>query len=146
MHTTGLPDRLARFRMETGLVTSVMTRESIASGPEGVNIGDRGSGLGARNKIKAMTRNLYMVIEHFKGGDPAPVYRRFRDRGRLAPDGLSYVSSWVDVNLERCYQIMETDNPALLDQWMANWKDIVDFEVHPVISSKEAAERIAPRL
>jgi hypothetical protein len=93
-----------------------------------------------------MTKPLYMVIEHFKGGDAVPVYRRFRDRGRLAPEGLSYVSSWVDAKLERCYQLMETDNPALLDQWIANWSDIVDFEVHPVISSKEAAERIAPRL
>jgi hypothetical protein len=91
-------------------------------------------------------RQLYMVIEHFKGGDAAPVYRRFRDRGRLAPEGLSYISSFVDAKLERCYQLMETENPALLDQWIANWSDIVDFEVHPVISSSEAAERIAPRL
>ena len=93
-----------------------------------------------------MATTLYMVIEHFKGGDAAPVYRRFRDRGRLAPEGLSYVSSWVDAKLERCYQLMETENPALLDQWIANWSDIIDFEVHPVISSTEAAERIATRL
>jgi uncharacterized protein DUF3303 len=89
---------------------------------------------------------FYMVIEHFKGGDAAPVYRRFRDRGRLAPPGLTYVSSWVDANFQRCYQLMETDNPQLLDDWMAHWNDIVDFEVHPVITSAEAAEKIAPRL
>jgi hypothetical protein len=93
-----------------------------------------------------VTKTLYMVVEHFKGGDPVPVYRRFRDRGRLAPEGLSYVSSWVDATLERCYQLMETDDPVLLAQWIANWSDIVDFEVHPVISSSEAVERIAPRL
>lgn len=93
-----------------------------------------------------MAKSLYMVIERFKGGDAAPVYRRFRDHGRLAPEGLSYVSSWVDTNLERCYQLMETDNPLLLDEWMARWSDIVDFEVHSVISSAEAAERIALRL
>ncbi|HJR58210.1 MAG TPA: DUF3303 family protein [Vicinamibacterales bacterium] len=93
-----------------------------------------------------MARRLYMVVERFKGGDAAPVYRRFRDRGRLAPEGLSYVSSWVDTNLERCYQLMETDDPLLLDVWIAHWSDLVDFEVHPVISSAEAAERIAPRL
>jgi len=87
-----------------------------------------------------------MVIEHFKGGDAAPVYRRFRDRGRLAPDGLSYVSSWVDVKLERCFQLMETDDRALLEMWIANWSDLVEFEVYPVIGSAEAAERIAPRL
>lgn len=93
-----------------------------------------------------MSKTLYMVVEHFKNGDAVPVYRRFRDRGRLAPEGLSYVSSWVDVRLERCYQLMETDDPALLDAWIANWRDIVDFEVHPVISSAEAADRMAPRL
>ena len=93
-----------------------------------------------------MAKSIYMVIERFKGGDAVPVYRRFRDRGRLAPEGLAYVSSWVDTNLERCYQLMETDNPLLLDDWITHWSDIVDFEVHPVISSAEAAERIAPRL
>lgn len=87
-----------------------------------------------------------MVVETFRNGDAAPVYRRFRDRGRLAPEGLTYVTSWVDERLERCYQVMETDDRALLDQWMANWSDLVDFEVHPVISSTDAAERIAPRL
>lgn len=89
---------------------------------------------------------LYMVIETFRTGDAVPVYRRFRDRGRLAPEGLAYILSWVDERLERCYQVMETDDLALLNQWIANWSDIVDFEVHPVMTSKEAAERIAPRL
>jgi len=89
---------------------------------------------------------LYMVIENFKMGDAVPVYRRFRDRGRLAPPGLVYVSSWVTEKMGRCYQLMETEDRALLDQWIANWSDIVDFEVYPVISSKEAVERIGPRL
>jgi hypothetical protein len=89
---------------------------------------------------------LYMVIETFRNGDAVPVYRRFRDRGRMTPDGVTYVSSWVDEQLERCYQVMETDDRALLEEWMTNWGDIVDFEVHPVMTSKEAAERIAQRL
>jgi len=93
-----------------------------------------------------MTKSLYMVIERFKGCDAVAVYRRFRDRGRLAPDGLGYLSSWVDTNFERCYQLMQTDDPALLDEWIARWSDIVDFEVHVVISSADAAERIAHRL
>jgi hypothetical protein len=88
----------------------------------------------------------YMIVEHFKNQDPLPVYRRFRDRGRLAPEGLHYVSSWTDEKFETCFQLMETEDRKLLDQWMANWTDIVDFEVHPVISSKEAAERIASQL
>jgi hypothetical protein len=87
-----------------------------------------------------------MVVEQFKNNDAAAVYRRFRDRGRLAPDGLLYVSSWVDDRLERCYQLMETHDRALLDEWMGNWSDLVDFEVHRVITSKEAADKIAPRL
>ncbi len=90
--------------------------------------------------------SLYMVIESFRNGDAVPVYRRFRDRGRLAPAGLSYVSSWVSDKLDRCYQLMETEDRAFLDQWMANWSDLVDFEVHPVVTSKEAAEKIAPLL
>jgi Protein of unknown function (DUF3303) len=94
----------------------------------------------------SMSKTLYMVIENFRNGDAVPVYRRFRDRGRLAPAGLSYVSSWVNDELDRCYQLMETEDRALLDQWIANWSDIVDFEVHSVISSKEAAEKIGPRL
>lgn len=89
---------------------------------------------------------MYMVIENFRNGDAVPVYRRFRDRGRLAPVGLSYVSSWVNEKLDRCYQLMETEDRALLDQWFVNWSDIVDFEVHPVISSEEASERIRARL
>jgi len=93
-----------------------------------------------------MSKSLYMAIEHYKNGDAVPVYRRFRDHGRHAPEGLLYVSSWVDTRLERCYQLMETDNPLLLDEWIAHWQDIVDFEVHPVITSAEATERIFPRL
>jgi len=93
-----------------------------------------------------MSKTVYMVVEYFRNGDAAPVYRRFRERGRLAPEGLTYLSSWVDHKLERCYQLMETDDRALLDRWIANWSDIVDFEVHPVMASSEAAERIASRL
>ena len=93
-----------------------------------------------------MSKTLYMVVERFRGGDPVPVYRRFRDHGRLAPEGLSYISSWVDERLEKCFQLMETDNPQLLQEWIAQWDDIVEFEVIPVITSAEAASRVAPRL
>ena len=87
-----------------------------------------------------------MIIEHFKNQDPVRVYRRFRDHGRLAPEGLQYLSSWVDEGLKRCFQLMETDDRKLLDEWIANWSDIVEFEIYPVISSKEAVEKIAPNL
>jgi hypothetical protein len=88
---------------------------------------------------------LYMIIEDFRG-DPAPVYRRFHDRGRLAPEGLRYVGSWVTRDLQRCYQVMECDDPKLLQQWIDRWKDLVDFEVTPVVTSSEAAAAMAPRL
>jgi hypothetical protein len=87
-----------------------------------------------------------MVIETFKNGDAVPAYRRFRDKGRLAPAGLSYVSSWVHETLDRCYQLMETDDPSLLDEWMSQWSDLVDFEVHPVMTSAEAAASVSPLL
>jgi hypothetical protein len=85
---------------------------------------------------------LYVVIERFRNGDPKPVYRRFAERGRMAPEGLHYVSSWVTEDLTMCYQVMETAERALLDAWLANWKDIVDFEVHSVVTSQEAAQRV----
>ena len=88
---------------------------------------------------------LYMIVEHYKG-DPVPVYRRFRDRGRLAPEGLRYISSWVTDDLLRCYQVMECDDPRLLDDWIAQWEDLVDFEVNRVVTSAEAAATISPRL
>lgn len=89
---------------------------------------------------------LYMIIERFRDGDPLPVYRRFRDQGRLAPDGLRYVASWVTEDLRRCYQVMECEDRALLERWAACWKDLVEFEVVPVVTSAEAAAAVAPRL
>jgi hypothetical protein len=89
---------------------------------------------------------LYMIVESFKNGDPVPVYRRFRDHGRLAPEGLKYVYSWVDSDLRRCYQVMETEDRAVLDEWIARWSDIIDSQVQPVMNSKDAADKVAPRL
>jgi hypothetical protein len=84
----------------------------------------------------------YMVVETFKNCDAAAVYRRFRERGRMLPDGLIHISSWVSADLSKCYQLMECSNARLLEQWTACWSDLVDFEVVPVIQSAEAAQRI----
>jgi hypothetical protein len=81
---------------------------------------------------------LYMVIDNFTQG-PRPVYERARDRGRMLPDGLGYVESWVEEGLGRCFQLMETDDPALFDQWTARWDDLARFEIVPVLGSAEAA-------
>jgi len=81
----------------------------------------------------------FMVVERFRNGSAAPVYRRFRAHGRLMPGGLTYIESWVSADLTRCYQIMECEERALLDEWMSRWTDLIDFEVVPVIASAEAS-------
>ena len=88
----------------------------------------------------------YLVIENFRGRDPVPVYRRFRERGRLAPQGLQYVGSWITEDLARCYQVMECADRRLLDEWLSNWHDLVEFEVVPVLSSAEVQAKLAGRL
>ena len=85
---------------------------------------------------------LFLLIERFKNGDPAPVYHRFRERGRQLTPGVEYVTSWVAEDLTTCYQVMECDDRAALDAWIAQWTDVVDFEVIPVITSAEAAARV----
>jgi hypothetical protein len=89
---------------------------------------------------------LYMVIERFKNRDAKSVYRRFRDKGRMAPVGLTYMESWVETNFDRCFQLMECTDARLLEQWAAHWRDLVEFEFVPVRPSKEAQEIIAPEL
>jgi len=88
---------------------------------------------------------LYVIVENFKNGDAAPAHRRFHERGRMAPAGLTYISSWITDDLRRCYQVMETDDRALLDEWIAKWSDLVEFDVYPVITSAEAAEKVFSR-
>jgi hypothetical protein len=81
-----------------------------------------------------------MVIERFVDG-ARPVYERAAEQGRMLPDGLVYVDSWIDESLERCFQLMETDDPSLFNEWIAHWSDLGEFEVVPVIGSAEAASR-----
>ncbi len=89
---------------------------------------------------------LFMVIERFKNRDALAVYRRFREQGRMAPEGLTYVGSWIEVNFDRCFQLMECQDPRLLQQWVTRWHDLIDFEFVPVVPSKETAETVTPML
>jgi hypothetical protein len=89
---------------------------------------------------------LFMVIERFKDRDAQAVYRRARDQGRGIPDGLRYVGSWVEVNFDRCFQLMECDDARLLQQWVLAWRDLVEFEIVPVVPSSETRETIEPLL
>lgn len=82
---------------------------------------------------------LYMIIEDFKDGNATSVYRRMRESGRMTPEGVTYVESWVTTDLARCYQVMECDDRSLLDDWISRWSDLVNFEVVPVLSSEEAS-------
>ena len=86
---------------------------------------------------------LFMVIEQNK--NPEAVYRRFREHGRMMPEGLKYIDSWVEANYDRCFQLMSADDPGLFQEWINHWQDLVNFEVVPVITSREAAELIKHR-
>ncbi|MGH2570054.1 MAG: DUF3303 domain-containing protein [bacterium] len=87
-----------------------------------------------------------MVIERFRPGCVPEVYRRFRERGRMAPDGVQYISSWVDLEFRRCFQVMEAPDEAMLKEWTDHWSDLVEFEIVPVRTSEHAARAIAPEL
>jgi hypothetical protein len=89
---------------------------------------------------------LFMVIEHFRAGRAPDVYRRFRDHGRMMPAGVRYVGSWVDLQFERCFQVMEAENEDTLRKWIAHWDDLIDFEVVQVRTSADAVAAIAPLL
>lgn len=89
---------------------------------------------------------LFMVIERFKNRDARAVYQRFKEKGRMAPEGLTYVGSWIEANFDRCFQLMECDDPRLLQQWVARWQDLIEFEFIPVVPSKETVETITPFL
>jgi hypothetical protein len=81
---------------------------------------------------------LFMVIERFKNRDAKAVYTRFREKGRMMPDGLKYVGSWIESNFDRCFQVMECDDARLLDEWADRWRDLMDFEFVPVVTSEVA--------
>jgi hypothetical protein len=83
---------------------------------------------------------LFMIIERFKGRDPSPIYARLRERQRLMPEGLRYIDSWIEVNFDRCFQLMECDDPLLLQRWILQWRDLMEFEVVPVSTSKVVRE------
>ena len=89
---------------------------------------------------------LFMVIERFRGRDAKAVYRRFRAEGRMAPEGLTYVGSWIEANFDRCFQLMECEDARLLQQWVANWGELIDFEIVPVVPSKETSEWLLQQL
>jgi Protein of unknown function (DUF3303) len=89
---------------------------------------------------------LFMVVETFRNQDAKAVYRRFRDKGRMMPDGLTYVGSWVSADLARCFQLMEASDVTLLQRWVAEWSDLTQFEIIPVVAGKDTAEALGAQL
>ena len=90
---------------------------------------------------------LFMIIEHFKDDDMLPIYKRLRDQGRMLPDGLKYIDSWIEPNFSRCFQLMETDDARLFQQWTLQWRGTgATFEIIPVVPSKDTRELVAPYL
>lgn len=89
---------------------------------------------------------LFMVIERLKEGAASEIYQRLCEKGRMMPEGLEYISSWIDLGFKTCWQLMQTEDFALFDKWIANWRDLVDFQIVPVRTSAEAVEAISSKL
>jgi Protein of unknown function (DUF3303) len=82
---------------------------------------------------------LFIIIEHYKNRDAKAVYKRFQEKGRMMPEGMKYLGSWVEPNFDRCFQVIESSEESLIQKWTRNWKDLIEFEILPVLSSAEAA-------
>jgi hypothetical protein len=89
---------------------------------------------------------LFMVVERYKNRDAIAVYRRARDQGRMLPEGLKYVGSWIEANFDRCFQLMECDDARKFQEWVIQWQGLVEFEIIPVVPSQDVSEMIAPYL
>jgi hypothetical protein len=88
----------------------------------------------------------FMVVETFRNQDGKAIYRRLRDKGRMMPENLKFVASWVSADLGRCFQLMEADDITLLQRWIAEWSDLMSFEIVPVVSGKDTAEALTGQL
>lgn len=89
---------------------------------------------------------LYMVVETFRNADPSPIYARLAEKGRMMPDGLNYIGSWIADDFSMCWQVMETDHFELFEEWIRNWDDLMEFDVRPVMTSDVAKARAQPQL
>lgn len=89
---------------------------------------------------------LFMVIEKFRDQNAKTVYRHFRDKGRMMPEGLAFVGSWITADVGRCFQLMECDDVTLLQRWVAEWSHLIEFEIVPVVAGKETAAALAAQL
>ena len=84
----------------------------------------------------------YMIIERFKPEKLKAMYQRFEEKGRMLPEGVKYINSWIDERITVCYQVMESDSTEKINEWIGKWNDLVDFEVIPVITSLQAKMKV----
>lgn len=89
---------------------------------------------------------LYMIIEKFHPGKIEQLYKRFDENGRMLPEGVKYINSWIDENVATCYQVMESESPEKINTWVHKWNDLADFEIIPVINSAQAKEKVLGHL
>ena len=83
----------------------------------------------------------YMIVEKFRPGKVKELYKRFDKKGRLMPEGVTYINSWIDEKVEVCFQLMEAESMEKLQEWMDAWSDLCEFEVFPVVSSADAKQK-----
>lgn len=83
---------------------------------------------------------LFMVVERFTPDDAHEIYRRVRSDGRALPAGLRYVNSWVRADLRGCFQLMDCEDPGALQEWIAGWGDLAEFDIIPVTDSASTQE------
>jgi hypothetical protein len=102
--------------------------------------------MGVRPANDGRTPMLFMCVEDFSGQDRKGIYRRFRDQGRMAPEGLTFIDSWVTADMRTCFVLMETDDVTLLQRWMAEWCDVAEFEIFPVVTGRQTYEGLKPVL
>lgn len=84
----------------------------------------------------------FLIIETFHKGQAKAIYQRFDQKGRMLPDGVRYINSWIDEAVTVCYQIMESDSREKIVEWTKHWNDLAEFEIIPVIDSEEAKRRL----
>ena len=85
---------------------------------------------------------LFMIIERFHSGKVKDLYKRFDEKGRMLPEGVTYINSWINEEVTLCYQVMESDNEEKIHEWIAKWNDLADFTIIPVITSAQAKEKV----
>ena len=80
---------------------------------------------------------LFMVIERFTPENLKRVGERFRKSGRMMPEDVVYHASWLEPDGSRCFQVMEAPSRERLQVWVDRWRDLMEVEILPVLTSAD---------